>query len=220
MERSSSTRSGALVTQVLYEDYDLGVWEPNYRTNYTYDANSRMLSAFEAGYNGMSWENSYRQTWEYNSQGHLTKEMGEYAFSGNWMVSYGAEYTYRYTTANIPFEMITNEYDFSTSGFQPDQRMVFNFGAFPTSVADHSIKSIAAYPNPVVNQLTIRTDLAKAELLTIEVMNIAGQLVYSDRVMANAGVSQQAVSFEAFDQGVYFVRVGTSENTKVIRIIK
>lgn len=220
MERSSSTRSGALITQVLYEEYFAGTWEPSNRTSYMYDANSRMLSATAENHNGTAWENSFRDTWEYNSQGHLTENMGEYASSGSWVVSYGSEYVYQYTTANIPFDIITNEYDFNTSSFQPEQRMVFNFGGFSTSVPDFSIQSIAAYPNPVVNQLNIRVDLAKTELLTIEVMNIAGQLVYSDRVMANAGVSQQVVSFDAFDQGIYFVRVGTSENTKVIRIVK
>lgn len=220
MERSTATMSGSTVAQVLYEEYFAGTWEPSSRTSYTYDANSRMLSALAESHNGTAWENSFRDTWEYNSQGHLTENMGEYASSGSWVVSYGSEYVYQYTTANIPFDIITNEYDFNTSSFQPEQRMVFNFGGFSTSVPDFSIQSIAAYPNPVVNQLNIRVDLAKTELLTVEVMNIAGQLVYSDRVMANAGVSQQAVSFEAFDQGVYFVRVGTSENTKVIRIIK
>lgn len=220
LDRSSSTMTGGLVSQVLVEDYFSGGWEPSYRTNYAYDASNRLVSAIEESYDGMSWEDSYRYVWEYNAQGNLTKEMEEYNFTGTWEVSYGSEYGYQYTTTNTPFEVITNEYDFNTSNFEPSERMVYNFGSFPTAISTQSIQSLSAFPNPVLDQLTIRADLVQSDKLTIEVLNIAGQVVYSENVMANAGFSQHIVSFEGFDQGVYLVRLSGSYASKILRIVK
>ena len=70
---------------------------------------------------------------------------------------------------------------------------------------------IKAFPNPVINEVTIKSN-TNGDLGKVSVFNIAGQLVYEDKVEGNT----TKIDFFSFSSGVYIVKVGE----KSMKLIK
>ncbi|MBP9187635.1 MAG: T9SS type A sorting domain-containing protein, partial [Bacteroidia bacterium] len=80
---------------------------------------------------------------------------------------------------------------------------------------------IAAYPNPFNDKLTVTISDAKAGVATIEVMDLSGRLMYAvDQTIDNGNQTITINELSNLSQGVYFVRISTSGNTKVVKMIK
>lgn len=70
---------------------------------------------------------------------------------------------------------------------------------------------IKAFPNPVINEVTIKSN-TNGDLGKVSVFNIAGQLVYEDKVEGNT----TKIDFFSFSSGIYIVKVGE----KSMKLIK
>lgn len=91
--------------------------------------------------------------------------------------------------------------------------------AYKTIVAA-SIKEVktsnlgfSVYPNPTNSDLTIRAD---ATILQIEITDVVGRIVYSEKPSA----TKHTLNLITQPRGVYFVKVSSKEGTDVIKIIK
>ncbi|WP_281989516.1 T9SS type A sorting domain-containing protein [Aquimarina aggregata] len=76
--------------------------------------------------------------------------------------------------------------------------------------------AIIAYPNPVVDNLTIETNTSGTT--NIEIFDIAGKLVISKSSTSTNGISQ--VNLQDLTSGMYFVIVNTSNSSKTLKITK
>lgn len=72
------------------------------------------------------------------------------------------------------------------------------------------------FPNPFSGTSTIHVNLRKQADLSLEVVNLMGQLVHSTSYKANPGMNELTVNASGLSQGVYFytVKAGTSSITK------
>ena len=70
---------------------------------------------------------------------------------------------------------------------------------------------IKDFPNPVINEVTIKSN-TNGDLGKVSVFNIAGQLVYEDKVEGNT----TKIDFFSFSSGIYIVKVGE----KSMKLIK
>jgi len=86
----------------------------------------------------------------------------------------------------------------------------------------YSTEFVKASPVPFVNKLHVSVNIDSAENVSVEIFNIAGNLVLSSTV----SLSKYSNSFELNDellqlsQGVYFLKVITKHRTDVVKIIK
>jgi hypothetical protein len=88
-------------------------------------------------------------------------------------------------------------------------------------IIDEALEQISVYPNPATNILTIK--LPSEEAGEIQIVNLFGQMVYSEKVMAIAsGTAQTLVDVSSFAAGMYVVRWSSGKNyeTKTISVTK
>ena len=96
------------------------------------------------------------------------------------------------------------------------------FTSSPDIVTDvnRPTKEVAfvAYPNPVRNEVTITAPQIKGTAI-IEVNDIQGRKLIEKSISANGRVTE-TLDMSKLPQGIYFIKVTTSEATGVVKIIK
>ncbi|MBP9187617.1 MAG: T9SS type A sorting domain-containing protein, partial [Bacteroidia bacterium] len=105
---------------------------------------------------------------------------------------------------------------------QLDENGKFEYSTVVPVVNTEALTSeITAYPNPFNDKLTVTISDAKAGVATIEVMDLSGRLMYSvNQTIDNGNQTLTINELSNLSQGVYFVRISTSGNTKVVKMIK
>ena len=78
---------------------------------------------------------------------------------------------------------------------------------------DEADFQISLYPNPTVDQLNIRSNVASEDIL-VEIFNTNGQLLFNNQL------AQPSIDVSQLSQGTYFAKVATSNTQKVLRFIK
>lgn len=80
--------------------------------------------------------------------------------------------------------------------------------------------SLNIYPNPTSNNFTLEYVLEKSENVKINLMNVTGQLIYSEYINASAGINKKEISFLENANGIYYLQLVTNENVVTKKIIK
>ncbi len=79
-------------------------------------------------------------------------------------------------------------------------------------VGDLALNTIAIFPNPTKDRLTIKTN---AQLKTISVYNIAGNKVYATKLVQN-----NSINLSTLTSGIYMLKIETSRGVKFKKLIK
>ena len=75
------------------------------------------------------------------------------------------------------------------------------------------------FPNPSPGSFTIQIDSEKEEAATLEVINLQGQLLYSDILALQPGQQDHPVHLGKFSAGIYLVKITTPGQTGIQKII-
>ncbi len=133
--------------------------------------------------------------------------------SGYW------EYTNGNATGSLTLPAYSLEGDyilvfFQDSGYTEVARIAFTISDTVLSVTEFDTQvQLSMYPNPVVDQLTIRADQS---ISNISIANTLGQVVY----VSNTITTEKTIDFSTFNSGIYMVSITTEFGTKTERIIK
>ncbi len=76
------------------------------------------------------------------------------------------------------------------------------------------------YPNPTSNNLTMEYLLQKADNVKINLMNIAGKIIYSEQVNALAGKNKMTIFTTQVPAGIYYLQIITNENIVTKKFVK
>jgi PKD repeat protein len=79
--------------------------------------------------------------------------------------------------------------------------------------------AVSIYPNPASDVLTINVDNVIGDELTIELSNIAGQVVITRSLSEFNGSAKEDIDVNDLTEGVYFVKVYTNEATTTVRVV-
>ena len=81
---------------------------------------------------------------------------------------------------------------------------------------------VAVYPNPAKNNATIELNLTKEETITINVLSVMGQVVYSETLNASAGVQTINLNSSTWADGIYNVNITTNNGSvsRKLEVIK
>ncbi|MEL6535043.1 MAG: T9SS type A sorting domain-containing protein [Bacteroidota bacterium] len=78
---------------------------------------------------------------------------------------------------------------------------------------------ISVFPNPASEATTLSISMEEAEVVTIEVLTITGQSVFSERMSLEAGTHEQALDIAALQPGIYLVNVKSESIQGTQRLI-
>ena len=97
--------------------------------------------------------------------------------------------------------------------------------ALPVGIANSSatVNSVSQnFPNPFATTSVINVTLNKAEVIAVNITNLAGQVVLSKVVKGNAGVNEITVDAASLESGIYFYSViaGDSKVTRKMSVVK
>ncbi len=79
---------------------------------------------------------------------------------------------------------------------------------------------VTIFPNPTKNNITVTYNNVDANTFKLEIMSIAGQVIYTETNNQFHGKFQQNIDMSRYAQGVYFVRIVTNSNTISRKIVK
>jgi hypothetical protein len=95
-----------------------------------------------------------------------------------------------------------------------------------TTVSDVGIDEFSdgsqmnVYPNPASGDLAIALDMKSAAKMKLSIMNISGQVIWSQELNANTGEQQLKIDLSGFANGMYYLNVMTSDEVINKKIIK
>jgi len=79
---------------------------------------------------------------------------------------------------------------------------------------------LSIYPNPTSNDVTMEYLLQKPENVKINLMNIAGQLIFAEQINALAGKNKMTISLAEYTAGIYYLQIITNENLVTKKLVK
>ncbi len=80
--------------------------------------------------------------------------------------------------------------------------------------------SLSVYPNPTTTDFTLEYVLDKSSHVKINLMNVTGQLIYSEEINANVGLNKKQISFLENANGVYYLQLIADESVVTKKIVK
>ncbi len=71
------------------------------------------------------------------------------------------------------------------------------------------------YPNPVTDNLNISVTLPKPDQITVNILNITGQVIYTKKADYESGQKVLKINTTSFSKGMYFVQVNYNNGQKL-----
>jgi len=109
--------------------------------------------------------------------------------------------------AFLTIECAKGTYHFSDQIHIAEQTLGIN-------ATDASVENIKLFPNPVADKLYISLSLTKSALLKVSIMNITGQVIYTEQSNSEGGQNTIELNTSALPSGLYFVQI--SYNGQII----
>ncbi len=85
-------------------------------------------------------------------------------------------------------------------------------------IEESELSVSGVYPNPVKDQLTYSINTAQPVL--VELMDITGNIIYSERLAATGVVTTKTLDFSTIPSGIYMIRFNTTTNQVVKRVTR
>ena len=92
----------------------------------------------------------------------------------------------------------------------------------PLNVATEELSSdnrINLFPNPAINTVTLDLELEKVfEVIDVQITDVAGKTILTDRI-ENVQTKQVAYNLDNFTNGVYILKMNTTEGVKNLKFV-
>lgn len=161
--------------------------------------------------------------WDSNTNSRVTVASGGVTLSGMAMSWASFSITLNYVDTSLPDSCIIF---MKASGSNPtnnDYLWVDNLAFIGTVTGivekQASVNALSIYPNPVSNTINVRFNSKESQNTSIELYNVTGAKVYSEKLGEAAGTISHAIDASNFAKGVYILKVisgNAIENKKVI----
>lgn len=82
-----------------------------------------------------------------------------------------------------------------------------------------SLEAMSIYPNPIVNEVTLRFNADKTGSSSVSVLNTLGKIVISKDILVNAGLNVVKIDAEQLAAGNYFITYGSGKEMVTKKIV-
>ncbi len=93
----------------------------------------------------------------------------------------------------------------------------FNAEKWPLAVENMEVEALSLYPNPAVNTVTLKTPVAGAEVATVRVFDMKGQLVRTEQTASNA--VEHNLNVADMTNGIYVVEVSSGSFIQTTKLV-
>lgn len=120
----------------------------------------------------------------------------------------------------------------STAGANIDSASCWQFGsgetedylitiaAYDAAVNELSqLSDVHIYPNPTSGNLYLNLNLINYSKLNYQIINMTGELVYSEQTGICKGIVKKTFNLTNFSKGVYYIRVGSDKDVIIKKVI-
>ncbi len=107
----------------------------------------------------------------------------------------------------------------TTKEFSFKSNQVLGTVADPVILEDETLFGITVSPNPFDNHLNIKINSTKSQMVSFQIHNMLGQLVFSEEVSVGEGENDLRI-VPNLSLGAYFLNVNVNNNNSVFRVIK
>ncbi|MBV8253945.1 MAG: T9SS type A sorting domain-containing protein [Chitinophaga sp.] len=107
----------------------------------------------------------------------------------------------QYTIGEPVITLITDGHLLLTQGFQQPEELP------PAPPGANLLKGYIIFPNPASTNLKIQMDLLAPSYVQIELINTAGQTMYTEQQSMGAGRNTMVISVNRFAAGIYSLRL-------------
>lgn len=84
---------------------------------------------------------------------------------------------------------------------------------------NESFTRLTVFPNPTEGELTVRFDVAAAQAMNLEVVDITGKVIQSNTVQALSGTNAVVLGTESLASGMYFLNVKGGASSQAIQFV-
>ncbi|BAO74694.1 LamG-like jellyroll fold domain-containing protein [Winogradskyella sp. PG-2] len=91
--------------------------------------------------------------------------------------------------------------------------------ADPVILEDEAVYGIKVFPNPFGNHLNIKINSTQSQMVSIQLHNMLGQLVFRDEISVDEGENDLRI-VPNLPLGTYFLNVNVNNNSSIFRVIK
>jgi hypothetical protein len=88
-----------------------------------------------------------------------------------------------------------------------------------TGIENEAVEALTVYPNPASSDLNLSFFIHNNDHLNIEIYNITGQNIYQECLPDFVGSYHKTINIESLSQGIYFLKVTSSNGVSVKKII-
>lgn len=87
------------------------------------------------------------------------------------------------------------------------------------AVEDYNgLEDLKVYPNPATNYVNVEFTLAQSEIITMQLMDLAGKVLKQNTVEGLDGANQHTLDIQGVAQGMYLLEINTSTGKSVRKI--
>jgi len=90
-----------------------------------------------------------------------------------------------------------------------------SFSGSVSGIKDNAINAIQMYPNPAKDQITIEHNLPINNESTIMIVNLLGELLYTEPLTSN----KQTINIDVLKNGIYFVTIKSKEGILTQKLV-
>ncbi|RAJ87446.1 putative secreted protein (Por secretion system target) [Chitinophaga dinghuensis] len=119
----------------------------------------------------------------------------------------------QYTIGEPVITMITDGHLLLTQGFQQPEELP------PPPPGANLVKGYIIFPNPASTNLKIQLDLLGPSYVQIELINTAGQTMYTEQQSLGAGRNTMVIGVNRFAAGIYTLRFKIAQSIYYEKVI-
>ncbi len=128
---------------------------------------------------------------------------------------------YLYDTTAYHIVLLSISCDSSKNRFYQFYDKIYIRGNFagisPINISDDNV---ILFPIPVADKLNISFNLPKPNIITINILNATGQLIYGEKTIYSGGQKVLTVNTSSFARGLYFVQLNYNGQNLMRRFVK
>ncbi len=166
----------------------------------------------------LSWSDEYASTYKVRLRNNATQVSQTFTTTTNTYTATGlsscTSYKFRVKakcSSTNTYTAYSSWYNFNTGG---TTCKTTSDPVIPASVNIH------CFPNPTMGLITVRVHVPSEQDAQLQIVDMAGKILASQTLHLQEGEQQWTVSLAAYPEGIYLLRLSTSDQTWIQRVLK
>lgn len=203
-------------------DWVGSAWELNNRYAYVYSPDSLPITETQYELSGGIFVNKSRKVSEYSASGKMTEQVNQLYNTG----TFGWDNQTRTQTAYNSYDLIDSRFgtNWESGAWKPTYRTYYTYEEYEDNATGinniNAVAGVNVYPNPCTQNAMLSFDNAKAGQVSITVIDLSGQQMYSSKQYYDTGSQNILIDAATWASGMYIANINTGNAKANIKLFK